>query len=212
MPGALTPEAMQTVDTEGLGLNGSDYTFVASILTYVGLDPRKDATWSTTPSAEAKRLLAEGKVDGFLATPPDPQELRAKRIGHAVVNSVRDRPWSQYFCCMIISHREFVRRNPLATKRALRATLKAADACAADPAWAARFLVDKGYAENYDYALQALKEIPYDKWREYDHKDTVRFYALRLDEAGMIKSSPQKIIARGTDWRFRNELKKELKG
>jgi hypothetical protein len=42
--------------------------------------------------------------------------------------------------------------------------------------------------------------------------DTVRFYALRLHEAGMIKSTPQKILAQGTDWRFLNELKKELKG
>ena len=95
--------------------------------------------------------------------------------------------------------------------RALRAILKAADICAADPARAARILVDKGYTERYDYALQALKDIPYNKWREYDHEDTVRFYALRLHEAGMIKSSPQKIIAQGTDWRFLKELKKELK-
>jgi NitT/TauT family transport system substrate-binding protein len=28
----------------------------------------------------------------------------------------------------------------------------------------------------------------------------------------MIKSSPQKLIAQGTDWRFLNELKKELEG
>ena len=28
---------------------------------------------------------------------------------------------------------------------------------------------------------------------------------------GMIKSTPQKVIAQGTDWRFLNELKKELK-
>ncbi len=41
---------------------------------------------------------------------------------------------------------------------------------------------------------------------------TVRFYALCLREAGMIKSSPKKIIAHGTDWRFLNELKKKLKG
>ena len=54
--------------------------------------------------------------------------------------------------------------------------------------------------------------IPYGKWRQYDPEDTVRFYALRLREAGVIKSSPQKIIAQGTDWRFLNELKKELKG
>jgi NitT/TauT family transport system substrate-binding protein len=40
----------------------------------------------------------------------------------------------------------------------------------------------------------------------------VRFYALRLQEAGMIKHTPQQIIAQGTDWRFFNELKKELKG
>jgi hypothetical protein len=39
-----------------------------------------------------------------------------------------------------------------------------------------------------------------------------RFYALRLREAGMIKSTPQRLIAQGTDWRFLNELKKELKG
>ncbi len=37
------------------------------------------------------------------------------------------------------------------------------------------------------------------------------FLRLRLHEVGMIKSSPQKLIAQGTDWRFLNELKKELK-
>jgi NitT/TauT family transport system substrate-binding protein len=71
--------------------------------------------------------------------------------------------------------------------------------------------VEKGFAQDYDYALQTIKELPYGKWREYDPEDTVRFYALRLHEVGMIKSTPQKIIAQGTDWRFFNELKKELK-
>jgi NitT/TauT family transport system substrate-binding protein len=194
------------------GFDASAYTFIASMMTYVGLDPRKDVTWSTIPSSEAKRLLAEGKIDALLGTPPDPQELRARRIGHVVVNSVTDRPWSQYFCCMVVCHREFVRSKPVATKRALRAILKAADACAADPARAARFLVDTGYAERYDYALQALREIPYNKWRQYDHEDSVRFYSLRLHEGGIVKSSPQKIIAQGTDWRLLKELMRELKG
>jgi NitT/TauT family transport system substrate-binding protein len=194
------------------GFTASAYTFVASMIAYVGLDPRKDVIWTTVPTSQAKQLLAEGKIDAFLATPPDPQELRAKGIGHVVVNSVVDRPWSQYFCCMVVCHREFVRANPVATKRALRAILKAADVCAADPARAARFLVDNGYTEHYDYALQALREIPYNKWRQYDHEDTVRFYSLRLREAGVMKSSPQRIIAQGTDWRFLNELKRELKG
>jgi NitT/TauT family transport system substrate-binding protein len=34
---------------------------------------------------------------------------------------------------------------------------------------------------------------------------------LRLHEAGLIKSSPQKVLADGTDWRFLNDLKRELK-
>jgi NitT/TauT family transport system substrate-binding protein len=59
--------------------------------------------------------------------------------------------------------------------------------------------------------LQSLHTVPYDKWREYDAEDTVRLSALRLHETGMIKSSPQKIIAEGTDWRFLDELKRELK-
>jgi hypothetical protein len=83
-------------------------------------------------------------------------------------------------------------------------------ASALEPERAAQLVADKGYA--YEYTLQTLQEIPYNRWREYDPKDTVRFYALRLYEVGMIKSSPQKIIAQGTDWRFLNELKKELKG
>ena len=67
------------------------------------------------------------------------------------------------------------------------------------------------FAPRYDYALQTLDEVPYDKWREYDAEDTIRFYALRLRDAGFIKSTPQKIIADGTDWRFLDELKRELK-
>jgi NitT/TauT family transport system substrate-binding protein len=76
----------------------------------------------------------------------------------------------------------------------------------------ARFLVDKGYTTNYDYARETMQEVVYRQWREYNPEDTVRFYALRLQEAGMIKSTPQKVIAQGTDWRFFNELKRELKG
>ena len=39
----------------------------------------------------------------------------------------------------------------------------------------------------------------------------MRFYALRLNEVKMISSSPNKIIAEGADWRFLNQLKRELK-
>jgi NitT/TauT family transport system substrate-binding protein len=113
---------------------------------------------------------------------------------------------------MLAGNRAFVRTHPVATKRALRAILKAADVCALEPEQAAQSIVDKGYAKRYDYALQAMQELPYGQWREYSAEDTPRFDALRLHEVGMLKSSPQKFIARGTDWRFLNELKRELKG
>jgi NitT/TauT family transport system substrate-binding protein len=192
--------------------DSSRYVFFASMVAYVGLDPRKDINVVTHPGPESIRLLAEGKIDAYLGFPPEPQELRARKVGHVLVNSAVDRPWSQYFCCMLAGNREFVRKHPVATKRALRAILKAADLCALEPERVARFIVDKGFTERYEYALETVKGLPYGKWREFDAEDTLRFYALRLREVGMIKSSPQKILAQGTDWRFFNELKKELKG
>jgi NitT/TauT family transport system substrate-binding protein len=157
------------------------------------------------------QLLAEGKIDALMGFPPVPQELRAKKIGHVIVNSGIDRPWSQYFCCMLAAHRDYVRRYPVATKRVLRAILKATDLCVTQPERVAQQIVDAGFTPRYDYALQALKELPYAKWQDYDAEDTMRFYSLRLREAGMVKSNPNKIIADGTDWRFFNELKRELK-
>ena len=55
-------------------------------------------------------------------------------------------------------------------------------------------------------------KMAFTAWREYDPEDTLRFYALRLREAGMIKLTPNKLIADATDWRFLNELKREIKG
>jgi NitT/TauT family transport system substrate-binding protein len=193
-------------------LVSAHHLFVASMAQYVGLDPRTEIHWAAHSPSESIQLLAEGKVDALVGFPPVPQELRARKIGHVVVNSGVDRPWSQYFCCIVASNREFVRKHPVATKRALRAILKATDVCALEPDRAAQLIVDKGFTLRYDYALQSMQETPYNRWREYDPEDTVRFYALRLHEIGMIKSTPQKLIAQGTDWRFFNELKKELKG
>src|SRR5262249_3312051 len=193
---------------------------LAGMRAYVGLDPHRDVTWVTYPLAEAMQWLAEGKIDAFWAFPPEPQELRAQGIGHVVVDTRTDRPSSQYFFCMVVGNRAFVQKHPVATKRALRAILKAADLCALEPERVARDIMDKEwvrfegtlYEKQYAYTLQVMKELSYNKWREYDPEDTVRFYALRLHEVGMIKNSPQKIIAQGTDWRFLNELKKEMKG
>ena len=193
-------------------VGGALTSVVAVMLGYVGLDYRKDVNFVEKTPAEGIALLAEGKVDAYLATPPFGQELRAKQIGNVIVNTTIDRPWSQYFCCMLVGNREFVRKHPVATKRVVRAILKADQICALEPERVARDLVAQGFTKNYDYALQTMKEVPYGRWRQYDPEDAVRFYALRLQEARVIASTPQKIIAEHTDWRFLAELKKELKG
>jgi len=192
-------------------LGSPGHLFLAAMAAHVGIDPGKDLHWIESGKPVAMDLFTSGQVDAFLGFPPDTQELRAQNIGRVIVNSTLDRPWSQYFCCMLAGNREFVRNNPVATKAVVRAMLKADDLCVSDPARAAQRLVDGGFTPRYDYALQTLTEVPYDKWREYDPEDTIRFYALRLHEAGMVKSSPQKIIADGTDWRFFNEVRRELK-
>jgi NitT/TauT family transport system substrate-binding protein len=196
----------------GVGeLGGSQHTFLSSMLAYVGIDPSTDVQFVVQPAAALKEMLAAGAIDAYLAFPPDRQELRAKQIGRLIVDSTLDKPWSQYFCCMIAGNSAFVQKNPVATKHAMRALLKSADLCSQDPARAARTLVDGGYTPNYEYALEALTGIPYGKWREFDAEDTIRFYSLRLQEAGMSKSTPDQIMQRGTNWRFFNELKQELK-
>jgi len=193
------------------GLESSHHMFVSVMAAHIGLDPVNDIHWVTSQSPSPVELFADGKIDAVLGFPPEPQDLLARGIGHVVVDTTVDPPWSQYFCCVLAGNSEYVRRYPVATKRVLRAILKANELCTTEPARVARRLVDGGFTARYDYALQSLSELPYGKWHEYSAEDTFRYYALRLHEMGFVKSSPQKIIADGTDWRFLNELKRELK-
>jgi len=191
------------------------HIFMSMFVAYVGLDPEKDINWLVLgydPDPEEK-LLADGKIDAFTAGPPYAPRLR--KLGHVLLNTTTDRPWSQYLCCMISSTKSFIREHPIATKRALRALLKATDLCAVEPERVARLIAERDVPPTYDWRyddiLQGLKEIPYGQWREYDPEDAIRWYALRMREVGMIKNTPQQIIAEHTDWRFLNELKRELK-
>jgi NitT/TauT family transport system substrate-binding protein len=187
-----------------------DYFLLKIIAASVGLDPAKDINWIAIGGASKNDLLTNGKIDAFMTSPPRAQELRARGTGHVILNSELDRPWSQYFCCMLVGSADFVRRNPIATKRVVRAMMRATDICAAKPDWVAQRLVDRGLMARYNYVRQGLEDVSYRAWRDYDAEDAVRFWALRERELGMIKSSPDKIIATGTDWRFLREVRKEL--
>ena len=185
--------------------------FVAAMVASVGLDPDKDIKWVNHEPGVSMKLFAEGKIDAFMGFAPEPQELRSKGIGHVILNTLTDRPWSQYFCCLAAANKAYMTRYPIATKRALRAFLKATELCIREPERAARLMVARGVADKYEYVLQSVREIGYRNWRTYDAEDTVRFWALRLREAGQIKSNPKTIMAEHTDWRFVNELKREIK-
>lgn len=189
-----------------------DYVLLSSMLAYVGMDPRTAVKWVKGPSVtDGIELFRTGKADAYMAFSPQQEALRAQNVGRVLIDTAQDRPWSQYFCCVFLARRDFVLNNPVATKRALRALLKATDLCAQDPERAARMLTDRGFGPRYDVSLTVLRKLPYDRWRQANPEDTLRFYGLRLHEVGMLKTNPEKLIAQGTDWRFLNELRRELK-
>jgi NitT/TauT family transport system substrate-binding protein len=194
-----------------VGLQAAPADLLRLMAANVGLNPETDIHWVIDPKLQPLELFAQGKIDAFLGFPPEPQELRARNVGHVILSTAVDRPWSEYFCCMIAGNRDYVRNYPVATKRFLRAVLKTADLCVGAPARVARQIVDGGFTARYDYALQTLQDVPFERWRDYDAEDSMRFYALRLHDVGLLKAPPATIIAEGTDWRFFNELRRELK-
>lgn len=201
----------RTISTGGPG--APDDVFLTATLANVGIDVRKDVKVVTYPPDEAPQALADGVVDGISALPPFSYLLRASGVGHVVMDSMMDRPWSQYVCCMASVHRRFMENNPVATLRGLRGLLKAADVVAKDPERGARAMVSAGFTreEHYAATLEDLRMMPYDVWRTHDPSDTLRFYALRLRDAGLVKSTPAEIVSRGTDLRFLREVKQTLR-
>ena len=148
------------------------------------------------PRRNSMRMLAEGKIDAYMAFPPDPQELGRKRSVTCSLTAPRIARGRSIFAAWwrrTESLSEKIRSRPSGL---CGRSSKSANICALEPERSARLLVDKGYTSNYDYALGTLKEIPYGKWREYDPEDTVRFYSLRLHEVGMIKNRARRRSSR----------------
>jgi len=191
---------------------GVEQIWLSSMLAWVGVDPNTEIEWVTNDYwMDRVQSYVSGEVDAFLAFPPEPQRLRRQNVGHVIVNTTQDRPWSQYFCCLLGARNEFIQKNPVATKRALRSIMKASDLCSANPNWAAQYLVDKGFEDDHEVALEIIESLSYNRWRTDNPVDTIRFHSLRLREVKMISSTPQEIIDRGCDFSSLNELKMELK-
>jgi NitT/TauT family transport system substrate-binding protein len=187
----------------------TDHMLVSMMAANVGLKPASDINWVVNPSVSQAELFIAGEVDAFIGFPPGPEKPCPRNVGHVVVNIAHDRPWSNYFCCMAAANADFMRANPVATKRALRAILKATDVCHHQPERAAQRMAALGFS--HECVLMTLNDSRYGLWREYDPEDSVRFFALRLNELGMIKKTPKEVISGFTDWRFLEEIKRELK-
>ncbi len=129
------------------GFNNSRHVWLSLMAAYVGLDPANDIKWVVVDGTTPTELFIQGEIDAFLGTPPQPQELRAKKIGHSILNNAIDRPWSQYFCCMISARSDYVSKYPVATKRVLRAILKSADLCVSNPKIVAKQMVDTWFRQ-----------------------------------------------------------------
>jgi NitT/TauT family transport system substrate-binding protein len=186
--------------------------FISTILSHVGLNPQRDVEWLAHPPAESMKQLAAGKVDALVGFPPVPQEMRAKKIGHVILNSVADKPWSQYFCCVLAGNREFVKKESGRDQARRAGDPEGHHVCASEPEATAKFLVQRGFTPNYDYALQAVEGAALRRCAISTLK--TRCASSRCDlrrKAGYIKSSRRQSSPGNRHGGFLNELKKELK-
>jgi NitT/TauT family transport system substrate-binding protein len=96
-----------------------------------------------------------------------------------------------------------------------RAILRATDVVAKDKPRAAHEYVVRGFyatasPTDEDITNEVIRDLSYD-WRELDPEETLRFFALRLADAKLIKSTPQQIIAQASDFAFMRQMRTELK-
>lgn len=194
-----------------LAPGSAEQGWLSILFSYIGLDPLNDIEWVVHPYEEWSELFAAREIDALLLWPPDAQVYRNQKLGNVILDTGMDKPWKDYFCCIIAGNQDYVDKHPIATKRAIRAMLKATDLCALEPELAAKTVINNGFPAEYETALQVFSEIPYALWRDLDPEDTFRFYALRMHQLGLIEQTPEALIAKNTDWRFLKELKQQLK-
>jgi len=197
------------------------FSFFATTLAYVGIDPLKDVDFFEVDGAYPALMKAfqDGRSDAFLAAAEGSAVLRrSPRVASTkILDQSVDKPWSQYVCCMLVANRDWTRENPIATKRVTRAVMRAADATMKDRALAAREGVARGVQGlpgfNTITDVEILNEtiaMPSYEWRELDPEETLRFFALKLADVKLVKSTPQQIIAQGSDVKYLRQLQKEL--
>ncbi|HEV8671146.1 MAG TPA: ABC transporter substrate-binding protein [Candidatus Limnocylindria bacterium] len=221
-PGIATIRDLRgkTIAVNAKNVSDQFYGFFGILLAYVGVDPRTEVNFIEVPpdSAALRDAFLDGRSQAFIAPAASGPLLRRnpKNPGKVILDTTMDKPWSQYYCCNLVANRDWVRRHPIATKRFTRAILRASDVVAKDKTRAAREYVAGGFNSttaspvDEDLTNEVIRDLSYD-WRELDPEETLRFFALRLADAKLIKSTPQQIIAQSSDFAYMRQLRTELK-
>jgi NitT/TauT family transport system substrate-binding protein len=196
---------------------GLFYGLLLSILAHIGMDPAEMNLVDVPEDRDVTTDYLDAKADVvFLPVHQGPLMRRnPKRRGAVILDSTNDKPWSQNYCCMLTANRDWAKANPVATKRATRAFLRAADVVAKDKKAAVQVAIDKGiYKANKaltpEILFETIEMLSYD-WREVDPEETLRFFALRLRDVKLLKRSPQQILDEGADFAYFRQMRKELK-
>jgi NitT/TauT family transport system substrate-binding protein len=204
----------KTITVLGKSALAIDYGFLVSLLAHNGMQP-SDANF--VELADTLTPFVDGKVDAIWTGAQAGPLLLAnpKNPGHVILDTSTDKPWSQNYCCLLVTSRDWYSAHPIAARRATRAILRAVDEAKKDRHAAAKSAIDKG---TYKAAPAVTEQVIYDiikdesfDWREFDPEETVRFFALRLADAKLVKKSPQQIIADGVDLAYFRQLRKELR-
>ncbi|HEV2010909.1 MAG TPA: ABC transporter substrate-binding protein, partial [Candidatus Limnocylindria bacterium] len=188
--------------------NASDqfYGYFSILLAYIGVDPATEVNFiEIGPDVTALRdAFVDGRSEAFIAPAASGPALRRnpKNPGKVILDTTMDKPWSQYYCCLLVANRDWARRYPIATKRVTRAVLRAADLVTKDRASAAHEYVARGFfsttpaATDEPIVNEVIHDLSYD-WRELDPEETLRFFALRLADSKLVKMTSQQILAQG---------------
>jgi NitT/TauT family transport system substrate-binding protein len=189
------------------------FAFFAALLGFSGMDPLKDVHFVEAGIDNYLGMIGafrEGRVEAVLAGGAEgPRLRRLKTRGNVILDTMTDKPWSLYECCHLVANRDWARKNPAAAKRATRAVMRATDRAATNHAQAAHDAVAAGYPRDESLVKAAMDMCKYN-WRDVEPTETLRFFALRLAEAKVITSTPQKIIDSGTDFAFFRQLQSQL--
>lgn len=188
------------------------YVFLAIALKNAGIDPKEV---NFVIDANPTKAYLDGKSDALVSATTGAVALHANPAnkGHVILDQSMAKPWSEQDCCILVANADWLRANPIAATRAVRAVMRAADSLGDDRAETVKQMTDKGLfggAKNYDAARAAANMVSLD-WRALDPARSLRFHGGLMAQVGLMKTPADEIATKGTDTAAFQELKVVLK-